>query len=84
MCSTWKLKNVNIIFNLAKKKLVKTFSRDAVVTKSLVGKTLSVHNGTYFVDLVVTRDHVGYKAGDFIFTRKYVEKSKEEKVKKTT
>lgn len=81
MGSSWKLKNLNIVYTSEKKKLVTTMTRDAVITKSLIGKTLSIHNGQKYSPLVVTREHVGYKSGEFIFSRRYVEKVKKEKAK---
>lgn len=52
----------------AKKKL---FSRRSQIPSFLVGETILVHTGRSFKRLYITREKVGYKFGDFCFTRQY-------------
>jgi len=51
------------------KQKVKTTSRNSVILPFLVGKTIQVHNGKFYVPLVLNEDMVGHKIGEFIPTR---------------
>jgi len=54
------------------KSLVKTWSREAVITPAMVGFTFGVHNGKNFIEVLVIEDMVGHKLGEFSPTRKFV------------
>ncbi len=56
------------------KKPFKIWSRRSVIPNFLVGLNVMVHNGKEFKRLEITRSKVGYKFGEFIATRKYVQK----------
>ncbi len=67
--------------NLKKKlptnKLTKIWSRDTVILSSFVNHKFLVHNGKIFKILLITREKVGYKFGEFCTTRaKYFHKNK--------
>lgn len=64
------------ILKLEKKSLsyIKIRSRSSVIPEFLVGKTVHVYNGKDYKKLQVTRECVGYKFGDFSFTRKFTSK----------
>jgi len=64
------------------KKNFKIWSRDSVIPEFLLGQTVLVHNGKEFKNVVVTREKLGYKFGEFSFTRKYNVKQKLAKKKK--
>jgi small subunit ribosomal protein S19 len=53
------------------KKILKIWSRNSVIPEFLLGQTVLVHNGKEFKNVVVTREKLGYKFGEFSFTRKY-------------
>ncbi|MFO7807002.1 MAG: 30S ribosomal protein S19 [Candidatus Moraniibacteriota bacterium] len=54
------------------KKVIKTWSRSAVITPEMVGFVFGVHNGKSFTEVFVTEDMVGHKLGEFSPTRKFV------------
>ncbi len=74
MRSSWKGKFItNEIVNLYKSSdlnKASVFSRDATILSEFVGLDLSVHNGMTFYPIHVTPEMVGYKFGEFIFTKK--------------
>lgn len=55
-----------------KKNYFKVWSRSTTILKSLLNKTIYVYNGKKFEKLYITSDMLGFKVGDFVFTRKYV------------
>ena len=60
----------------------KIWSRNSVIPEFLLGQTVLVHNGKEFKKIVVTREKLGFKLGEFSFTRKYNVKQKLVKKKK--
>ena len=46
------------------------FCRNSIITGSLVDKNLKVYNGLLFKKVFVDLEKIGYKFGDFAFTRK--------------
>lgn len=54
------------------KTVVKTWSRDSVITPEMVGFTIGVHNGKIHVPVVIVEDMVGHRLGEFSPTRKFV------------
>lgn len=52
--------------------VIKTWSRDSVITPDMVGYTFGVHNGKNFIEVFVVEDMVGHKLGEFSPTRKFV------------
>lgn len=55
-------------------KNVSTYERCATITPEMMGSTIAVHNGNRFIKLKLTKDHVGFKLGQFAFTKKRVKK----------
>ncbi len=53
------------------KKLVKTWSRSSMITPSMVGFTIAVHNGKEHIPVLIIEAMVGYKLGEFSPTRYY-------------
>lgn len=51
------------------KKPIKIFSRNSVITPNCVGFNFLIHNGKSFLPLKVTSAMIGYKFGEFSFTR---------------
>lgn len=54
------------------KTIIKTWSRDSVVTPAMVGFTIGVHNGKNHISVFVVENMVGHKLGEFSPTRKFV------------
>lgn len=83
--SKWKGPFVDVSVLKLKKKLTakskKVWSRSSQIPSSLLGKTISVYNGKEFKPVLVTREKIGFKFGDFSITRKYGNKLKNSKLK---
>lgn len=87
----WKGPFIDPIFFKSKKQKLnhKIWSRSSVVPASLIGETVFIHNGKEFKRVSITREKVGFKFGEFSFTRRYTLKQKLQnttgkKAKKTT
>ena len=53
------------------KKPIKTWSRRSMISPSMVGLTISVHNGRQHVPVFINEDMVGHKLGVFAITRTF-------------
>jgi small subunit ribosomal protein S19 len=53
------------------KRPIKTWSRRSMISPTMVGLTIAVHNGRQHVPVFVTEDMVGHKLGEFAVTRTY-------------
>ena len=68
-----------------KKKVIKTWSRDSMITPDFVGLTFAVHNGKQFIPVFVSENMVAHKLGEFAKTRTFKGhplKSQREKVER--
>lgn len=54
-----------------KKEVIKTWSRDSMVTPELVGITIAVHDGRKFSSVFITENMVGHALGEFAPTRTF-------------
>lgn len=52
--------------------VIKTWSRDSVITPEMVGFTIAVHNGKTHIPVSILEDMVGHRLGEFAPTRKFV------------
>lgn len=50
-------------------KKIKTTSRNSVVLPFLIGRTVQVHNGKFFIPIKITEEMIGHKLGEFTLTR---------------
>lgn len=78
--SNWK---GNFISKCLLKKIinnVKIWSRYSVIPSHLIGLYVFIHNGKEFKKVLITREKVGFKFGDFALTRKYISKAKSSKI----
>ena len=57
---------------LQKKGSVKTHCRDMIILPIMVGKTIKVHNGKEFLDVMVTEEMIGHYLGEFSHPRRPV------------
>ena len=74
--SKWKGPFVDISIFRVKKSQKKVWSRSSTIPNFLVGETVHIYNGREFKRINITREKVGFKFGEFSFTRKFVVKSK--------
>lgn len=75
--SKWKGKFIsNVFLKKTLKKQKKIWSRSSTITADFIGQTISVYNGKEFKNIYITRNKIGFKFGQFIFTRKYTQKYK--------
>jgi ribosomal protein S19 len=64
---------------LLKKSLInnqKVWSRRSVIPYFLIGKNVLVHNGKTFKKILITREKIGFKFGEFCLTRLFTPKAK--------
>ena len=59
----------------------KVWSRRSAITSVLIGKTVLIHNGKEFKKLLVKREHLGFKFGEFSLTKKFTKKNGDKKNK---
>jgi len=69
--------------NILNKDHTKLWSRSSTVPESMIGNFVLIHNGKEFKKVLIIREKVGFKFGDFSFTRKYTSKIKSSKVIQT-
>ncbi len=73
--SVWKLKPINLKLlskSLKIKVSLQTRLRNTVIIKEFINKTIHVYNGMNYFPLIIRPVMVGYKLGDFIFSKKLV------------
>ena len=61
------------------KNVIKTWSRRSMITPSMIGHTIAVHDGRKHVPVYVTESMVGHKLGEFAPTRTFKFHSGQEK-----
>ncbi|MFW5746129.1 MAG: 30S ribosomal protein S19 [Nanoarchaeota archaeon] len=54
-------------------KPVKTHCRDMIVLPEMVGKTIKIHRGNSFEDLMVEPEMIGHRFGEYVLSRKRVQ-----------
>ncbi|ORU90177.1 MAG: 30S ribosomal protein S19 [Cycloclasticus sp. symbiont of Poecilosclerida sp. M] len=50
---------------------IKTWSRRSMIAPTMVGLTISVHNGRQHMPVLISENMVGHKLGEFALTRTY-------------
>lgn len=74
--SLWKGFFLESCFLKKSKTNFNVWSRSSSIPFFLIGKTVLVHNGKEFKKLLITREKIGFKFGEFVFTRFNMNKSK--------
>lgn len=74
--SSWKGYFINSGFFKQNPKKILIWSKDTTITGDLKGQTVFVYNGKDFKKVFITGAKVGFKFGQFIFTRTYTQKYK--------
>jgi len=65
--STWKFPfNLNTTYFYQKKK---TFARNLTLTTSFLERKIDCHKGSNMGKLLVTKNHLGHKLGEFFITK---------------
>lgn len=77
----WKGHFIDSSLFLKKKKksrygIVKIWSRNSTICEKFLNKKVNIHNGRDFRFLFITKDHLGFKFGHFIFTRNFTRAQK--------
>ncbi len=65
------MKKVEVAAEKNDKRPIKTWSRRSMVSPSMVGLTIAIHNGRQHVPVFVSEDMVGHKLGEFATTRTF-------------
>ena len=65
------LKKIKIMNEGGKKKVLKTWSRQSMISPDFVGHTIAVHNGNKFIPVFIYENMVGHKLGEFAPTRTF-------------
>lgn len=60
--------------SVKKQKKLNFWSRSSVVSQNLLNKNVNIYNGKVFAKIKITREHYGYKLGEFAFTRRFTPK----------
>jgi len=82
--SKWKGLFINSNFLDEKVKVLKkqkTWCRSSIIPSTFIGRKILVYNGKEFKSLFVSREKIGFKFGEFIFTR--INNKRKAKVKKS-
>ncbi len=53
------------------RKPINTWSRASTIVPEMVNLTMGIHNGRYFIPILVTENMVGHKLGEFAPTRTF-------------
>ena len=80
--SKWKGIFINLKSYQEKKTILKKrISRSSTIVPSLIGKTFKVHNGKNYREIIVTKEMLDHKFGEFFPTRSTFEFKKKKKKK---
>ena len=74
-------KKVDVAIQTKDKKPIKTWSRRSLITPSMVGLNIAVHNGRQHVPIFIQEDMVGHKLGEFVLSRTFRAHSGDRKTK---
>lgn len=54
-----------------KYKSIRVWNKACIITDSLITKNVLVYTGHHFKRLIFNKNHIGYRLGEFILTRKH-------------
>ncbi|MAS59127.1 MAG: 30S ribosomal protein S19 [Gammaproteobacteria bacterium] len=74
-------KKVDLAVQNNNKKPIKTWSRRSMITPTMVGLNIAVHNGRQHIPIFIQEDMVGHKLGEFVLTRTFRAHSGDRKTK---
>jgi len=61
--------------------MLKLFKRSSIITRDFLNKTVKIHNGMRFVELLITDKMLGHCFGEYSATRKFAIHKKKNKKK---
>ena len=70
--SHWKIPFISNIFlkkSTNNKKKIKTQNRNSFIPSTLLAKTLNIYNGRKYQPIIVKREMIGHKIGEFGITK---------------
>jgi small subunit ribosomal protein S19 len=71
--SSWKNPFVKLnclkVLTTSKKSNIYSISRNSEIIPKFFGLTFKVHNGRQYTEILVTKNMIGHKFGEFTFTR---------------
>jgi len=70
----------NYLLKGINRKNKKIWCRNSSIPSFLMGQMVLVHNGKDFRKVLITREKVGFKFGEFVFTRSSMNKVKKSKL----
>ena len=65
------LEKIKVMNESKKRKVIKTWSRQSMISPDFVGHTVAVHNGNKFIPVFIYENMVGHKLGEFSPTRTF-------------
>lgn len=77
-------KTLEVLNKLKKTRSIYTMDRKSNIVSSFIDRTFYIHNGHRYYRLQVNKEHLGFKLGNFSFTKKrcvYRNKKKSKKNK---
>lgn len=65
--------------NILKNRNIYIWNRNSTIPYFLKGKYVLIHNGNQFIRTFITRERIGFKFGEFAYTRKHTKKTDKKK-----
>lgn len=69
----------SVIKKIGSNKKIIIWNRNSTIPYGLIGKAAFIHTGKDFIKVLITREKVGFKFGEFAYTRKYTKKANKKK-----
>ena len=51
-------------------KKIKITNRNSIISSDFLNKKVSIYNGKVFINIFIDKNKIGYKFGEFVYTRK--------------
>jgi len=68
--SSWKSLIVNKENVNLSTKLIKIINRNSIITPNFLNKKVGIYNGKVYINVFIDKLKIGYKFGEFAYTRK--------------
>lgn len=65
-----------IILDNKKTNKNKIYDKSLIIPQSFIGKAVLVYNGKEFKKIIIDREKIGFRFGEFVLTKKYTKKLK--------
>ncbi len=76
------IKKQNFLRKFNFKENVNIWNRNSTIPAYLIGQSVFIHTGKEFIKCEITKEKVGFKFGEFAYTRNHTKKKIKKKVKK--